>query len=129
MQASISAALFSVVQTRHSDRLKMLCRTRYRDTKIRFISKIAIELSFPLIRNKSLTQYIYKGAMPRPSARGSHTRWGLRRDYRNLVLPLQSAVQRGWFEPRTSWHKWGVPHHCTKACPHTSQHVAARIYK
>src|SRR5664279_2006471 len=52
-----------------------------------------------------------------PVHRGSHTRWGLGRDYRNLVLPLQSAVQGGWFEPRTSWHKWGGPHHCTKVCP------------
>jgi hypothetical protein len=38
--------------------------------------------------------------------RSSHTRWGLGRDYRNLVLPLRSALQRVWFEPRISWHKW-----------------------
>ena len=30
--------------------------------------------------------------------RSSHTRWGLGRDYSNLVLPLQSAMQRGWSE-------------------------------
>ena len=45
------------------------------------------------------------------------TQGGVWEDYRNLVLPLQSAVQGGWFEPRTYWHKWGGPHHCTKACP------------
>ena len=49
-----------------------------------------------------------------PVHRSSHTRWGLGRDYRNLVLPLQSAMQRGWFEPRTSWHKWGGLHHCAR---------------
>jgi hypothetical protein len=41
-----------------------------------------------------------------PVHRRSHTRSGLGRDYMNLALPLQSAIQRGWFEPRTSWHKW-----------------------
>ena len=23
-------------------------------------------------------------------------------------------MQRGWFEPRTSWHKWGGLHHCAR---------------
>jgi hypothetical protein len=48
----------------------------------------------------------------------SHTRWGLGSDFMNLVLPLRSAMHRGWLEPRTSWHKWGwlLPLH--QACPH-----------
>ena len=57
----------------------------------------------------------------RPSARGSHIRWGLGRDYRNLVLPLQSAVQRAWFEDllaqvgRTSPLHQGLPSYSINA--------------
>src|SRR3954466_1467173 len=44
-----------------------------------------------------------------PVHRSSHTRWGLGRDYRNLVLPLLQCNAE-----RLVWHKWGGLHPCAR---------------
>jgi hypothetical protein len=38
----------------------------------------------------------------------------IQRILQNQVIRWLRHWQRGWFEPRTSWHKWGWLHHCAR---------------